>query len=129
MPLTGLALASVEVHETASAAGLMNFLRTLSGAVATSLITTVWDDQITRNHAELVGLADQDQSVRTLLESSGMAADAVLQSIDRLVTSQSVMLATNQMMAAVGIAFLFAASAIWLAPKPRRKVDASASGH
>jgi len=129
IPLTGLALASVDVHETASAAGLMNFLRTLSGAFATSLITTVWDDQITRNHAELVGLADQDQSVRSLLESSGMAADAVLQSIDRLVTSQSVMLATNQIMAAVGIAFLFAASVIWLAPKPRRKVDASAGGH
>ena len=57
IPLTGLALASVETHEMASAAGLMNFLRTLSGAFATSLITTVWDDQITRNHAELVGLA------------------------------------------------------------------------
>ena len=129
VPLTGLALASVNEHETASAAGLMSFLRTLSGAFATSLITTVWDDQITRNHAELVGLADQDQSVRTLLENSGMAADAVLQSLDRLITSQSVMLATSQIMAAVGIAFLFAASAIWLAPKPRRKVDPSAGGH
>ena len=58
-----------------------------------------------------------------------MAADAVLQSLDRLITSQSVMLATNQVLAAVGIAFLFAASAIWLAPKPQRKVDASAGGH
>ena len=35
----------------------------------------------------------------------------------------------NQIMAAVGIAFVFAASAIWLAPKPTRKVDASAGGH
>jgi len=129
IPLTGLALASVEPREMASAAGLMNFLRTLSGAFATSLITTVWDDQITRNHAELVGLADSDQHVRSLLESTGMAADAVLQSVDRLVTSQSVMLATNQIMAAVGIAFVFAASAIWLAPKPQRKVDASVGGH
>ncbi|WP_263770294.1 DHA2 family efflux MFS transporter permease subunit [Propionivibrio soli] len=129
VPLTGLALASVEPDETASAAGLMNFLRTLSGAFATSLITTVWDDQITRNHAELVGLADADQHVRGLLESTGMSADAVLQSVDRLVNGQAVMLATNQVMAAVGIAFIFAALAIWLAPKPRRKVDASVGGH
>ena len=129
IPLTGLALASVDEHETASGAGLMNFLRTLSGAFATSLVTTVWDDQITRNHAELVGLSDADQAVRGLLESSGMAPDAVLQSIDRLVNSQAVMLATNQMMTMVGLAFLIAASAIWLAPKPNRVVDAGAGGH
>lgn len=129
IPLTGLALASVDEDETASAAGLMNFLRTLSGAFATSLITTVWDDQITRNHAELVGLSDSDQSVRTLLESSGMTPDAVLQSIDRLIGGQAVMLATNQIMAFVGVAFIFAASVIWLAPKPKRVVDAAAGGH
>lgn len=129
IPLTGLALASVDEHETASAAGLMNFLRTLSGAFATSLITTVWEDQTTRNHAELVGLADSDMRVRQLLESSGMTADAALQTVDRLITSQSVMLATNQIMAMVGIAFIIAASAIWLAPKPHRTVDATAGGH
>jgi DHA2 family multidrug resistance protein len=129
VPLTGLALASVEPQEMASAAGLMNFLRTLSGAFATSLITTVWDDQITRNHAELVGLADSDHYIQSFLENAGMSADAVLQSLDRLVTSQAVMLATNQIMAAVGIACVFAASAIWLAPTPTRKVDASAGGH
>ena len=107
----------------------MNFLRTLSGAFATSLITTLWDDQITRNHAELVGLSDSDQSVRSLFENSGMAIDAVLQSLDRLVNSQAVMLATNQIMTAVGIVFLVAASVIWLAPKPTRVVDAAAGGH
>ena len=129
IPTTSLALASVEEHETASAAGLMNFLRTLSGAFATSLITTLWDDQITRNHAELVGLSDSDQRVRSLFESSGMTADAVLQSLDRLINSQAVMLATNQIMTAVAIAFLVAASVIWLAPRPTRVVDAAASGH
>ena len=129
IPLTGLALASVDEHEMASGAGLMNFLRTLSGAFATSLITTQWDDQITRNHAELVGLADSEHSVQSLLESSGMAPDAVLQSIDGLISGQAVMLATNQIMTLVGIAFVLAASVIWLAPKPKRVVDASAGGH
>ena len=129
IPLTGLALASVDEHETASGAGLMNFLRTLSGAFATSLITTQWDDQITRNHAELVGLADSDLAVQSMLEISGMAPDAVLQSIDRLINGQAVMLATNQIMTVVGLAFILAALAIWLAPKPKRVVDASVGGH
>jgi len=129
IPTTSLALASVEEHETASAAGLMNFLRTLSGAFATSLITTLWADQITQNHAELVGLSDSDQSVRSLLERSGMAADSVLQSIDQLVNGQAVMIATNQIMTAIGIVFFVAALVIWLAPKPTRVVDAAAGGH
>ncbi len=58
IPLTGLALASVKEEETASAAGLMNFLRTLSGAFATSLVNTAWEGRTTTNHAELAGLAD-----------------------------------------------------------------------
>lgn len=129
IPTTGLALASVEEREMDSAAGIMNFLRTLSGAFATSLVTTVWDNRITLNHAELVGLADPDQSVRTMLEQSGMSADAVNQAIDYLITGQSVMLATNQMMWAIGLAFIFAAMVIWLAPKPTRVVEPGAGGH
>lgn len=104
VPTTGLALASVEEREMDSAAGLMNFLRTLSGAAATSVVTTVWSNRITGNHAELVGLADGDQRLQSMLEQSGMSADAVLQVLDYQVTSQAVMLATNQLMVAIGIA-------------------------
>lgn len=129
IPTTGLALASVEEREMDSAAGLMNFLRTVSGAFATSLVTTAWEDKITYNHAELVGLSDSDQSVRTLLEHAGMAADAVNQTIDYLITHQAVMLATNQLMIVIGVAFLIAASVIWLAPKPSRVVEPGAGGH
>jgi MFS transporter, DHA2 family, multidrug resistance protein len=129
IPTTGLALASVREQEMDSAAGLMNFLRTLSGAFATSLVTTVWSNRITGNHAELVGLADSDQSVRLLLGQSGAAPDAVNEVIDYLVTGQSVMLATNQLMLVIGIAFIIAACVIWLAPKPTRVVDPSAGWH
>ncbi len=129
VPTTSLALASVDEREMDSAAGLMNFLRTLSGAFATSMVTTIWGDQITRNHAELVGLVDSDQSVRSMLEGTGMTLEAVNQALDYLITGQSVMLATNQMMTTIGIAFIVAAAVIWLAPKPRRIVDHSGGGH
>lgn len=129
IPTTGLALASVDEREMDSAAGLMIFLRSLSGAFATSLVTTVWSNKITANHAELVGLVDSDQSLRAMLGNAGAEPDAVNQVIDYMVTGQSVMLATNQMMLAIGIAFIVAASVIWLAPKPTRVVDPSAGGH
>lgn len=58
-----------------------------------------------------------------------MALDAVNQAIDYLIVGQSVMLATNQIMTLIGVAFLLAASVIWLAPKPARVVEPGAGGH
>lgn len=129
IPSTGIALASVEEREMDSAAGLMNFLRTLSGAFATSAVTTVWSDQATRNHAELVGLADHDHSLHQQLTSSGMPPEAAREVLDYLVTSQSVMLSTNQIMTVIGVLFLLAAAVIWLAPKPGRVIEPGAGGH
>lgn len=129
IPSTGIALGSVDELEMDSAAGLMSFLRTLSGAFATSIVTTVWGDQMTRNHAELVGLTDRDQSVLAMLGNGGLTPDATNQVIDLMITSQSVMLSTNQVMTVIGFIFIFAASVIWLAPKPSRALEPGSSGH
>lgn len=129
VPTTGLAMASVDEPEMANAAGLMNFLRTLSGAFATSLVTTAWEDETARHHADLVGVTDADGSVHALLEGSGMTADGALNSLDNLLTGQSVMLATNELFGIVAVVLILAASVIWLAPKPTRQVDPAAGGH
>lgn len=94
-----------------------------------ALVTTVWDNRITYNHAELVGIVDSDNSVREMLSHSGMPPDAVNQAIDGMIIGQSSMLATNQMMVGIGVAFVIAASVIWLAPRPSRVVEAGAGGH
>lgn len=129
IPLTGLALGSVEPHEMDSAAGLMNFLRTLSGAFATSIVTSNWSNLITTKHAELVGISDSDDAVRNMLTQDGAPLDVINQTIDYLITSQAVMLATNEINLYLGVAFLIAAFTIWLAPKPARSVELGAGGH
>ena len=129
VPVTALSLGSVEEHETASAAGLQNFLRTLSGAVATSVVTTVWEDKTSAMHADLVGLVDRGGEAASALSASGMTPDAVRSTLDNLLQGQSVMLATNQIMAIVAGAFLLAACVIWLAPRPSRAVDMTQVGH
>src|SRR5689334_18782932 len=96
VPLTALSLGSVETSEMASAAGLQNFLRTLSGAVATSLVTTAWEDKANSNHAELSGLADRQGATIRALMASGMNHDQAIFALDRLVSSQAVTIATNQ---------------------------------
>src|SRR5262249_44882707 len=76
VPATALALGSVEEHEMASGAGLQNFLRTLSGAIATSLVTTAWDDKTSAIHAEWVGDVDRFGDTARMLADSGMNADS-----------------------------------------------------
>ena len=127
VPLTGLALSSVNEPETASAAGLMNFLRTLSGAFATSLVNTAWEDRIRLNHADMVGQFDRSGEVTRSMLDSGMSLDSVRTTLDRLLESQSVMLATNQLFMLIAAILIIAALTIWLAPKPSRVADTSAA--
>lgn len=127
VPVTTLALASVEEHEVAGAAGLMNFLRTLSGAVATSVVTTSWESKTQVMHAELSGVVDRSGEVAHTLAASGMNQEQTLQALDNMTQSQSVMLATNEIMAFVALAFFLSAMLIWAAPKPTRKVELGAA--
>lgn len=125
VPLSALALSSVEEAETASAAGLMNFCRTVSGAFATSLVNTSWEDRSTLAHAELAGLTDRFGGLAEQLRQSGFTPEQVLAQINQMVSSQSVTLATNQVFWVSGCAFALAAAAVWLAPRPSRVADTS----
>ena len=129
VPLTTLALASVDEAETASAAGLMNFLRTLSGAFSVSIVNTAWEDRIKINHAELAGLTDSTGMYGKTLQESGLSPEVARSVIDYAASSQSVMLATNEVMMMTSVAIFIAAFVVWLAPKPNRAVDGAAGGH
>lgn len=126
VPLTGLALASVNVEETAGAAGLMNFCRTLAGAVATSIVTTAWDNQANRSHSELAGVLNGAQDAIDHMATIGLGSEPARGVVDQLVQQQSVMLATNALFMVSAAVFVVAACAIWLAPRPARAVDTSA---
>lgn len=123
MPLTSLALSSVDEPETASAAGLMNFCRTVAGAFATSLVQTAWENRSSHNHEELAGLVDRGGDTMQALTASGLSPDQARGMIEQLVQGQAVMLATNQVFLWAGLAFILAATAIWFAPKPTRVAD------
>lgn len=128
IPSMGMALSSVEKNEMDSAAGLLNFVRTLSGAFATSFVTIAWSNKTIENHANLVAITDNDNSIRTSMEHQGMSTDLINQTINSMINQQSVMLATNQVMITLSVVFVFAAFIIWAAPKPIR-VPNSSSGH
>jgi DHA2 family multidrug resistance protein len=109
---TTLALGSVLPRETASAAGLQNFVRTLSGAFATSISTTVWEHDTRRAHAELAGIV---HPTRAMMQQ-GLIGRMTL---ERLVNTEAVTLATNAVFLDCAAVFALAACFIWLAPRPK----------
>lgn len=125
VPVTSLGLSSVDEPETASAAGLMNFCRTFGGAIATSLVNTLWEDKTRYNRAELSGLVDQAGHYAATLTNSGWNAHQAQAQISNMVDSQAVMLATNQLFFNIACCFVIGALAIWLAPRPTRIADTS----
>jgi DHA2 family multidrug resistance protein len=129
VPLTAVTLACVDPDETESAAGLQNFLRTLSAAIGASIVQTAWEDKAIYAHAELSGLAGKGPGAGVALDAAGLSPGQAILILNRLVDSESVMIATNQVMTLVALAFVGAAITICLSPRPPRQLDPMASGH
>ena len=125
VPVTGLAMASVDPHEQANAAGLSNFMRTLAGAFATSMVQTGWSNAARQNQTELAGAMRNGQETLNAMVAQGTPHDTAVTLLSGMVESQSVTLATLNMFAAIAICLGVAAGIIWLSPKPQGPIDTS----
>lgn len=130
VPIMGLAMGSVDENETASASGMLNFIRTISGAFATSLVTTSWQDRRYTAHDQLASIVDPTgQLAAQIAGAPAMAGQYAREILDRMVTGQSLMLATNGLMIFIAILFFISAFSIALAPKAAHAVDPTSVGH
>ena len=126
--LNTIALGSISPEDTASGAGILNFLRTTAGAFAVSLTTTSWSNATT---SARVSLAGRLNSTGTLdqMQASGMAPAQALSAVDQLTQQQAVMLATDGVFTAMSVILVIAACSIWLAPRPTGPVTLGEGGH
>ncbi|WP_404480456.1 DHA2 family efflux MFS transporter permease subunit [Novosphingobium sp. BL-52-GroH] len=128
VPLTTISLSAVRPEETASAAGIANFGRTLATAIATALVTTLWTDLSTADRAEMVGTLNGEHGVSTALQNSGLSASQASGMIEQLVAQQGLALGTIHIFQISAVALFIAACTIWLAPRPPRNAKPVA-GH
>jgi DHA2 family multidrug resistance protein len=128
VPTTQIALSAVTPEETASAAGLSNFLRTTSAAFCGAIILTLWDNASSRNHASMAGALNNPGAVQAALTHAGMTPAQALAQIDNMTQGQAVMLAADQMFVLMTISFLIAACVVWLAPQPKLFANQAAAG-
>jgi DHA2 family multidrug resistance protein len=128
VPLTTLALGAVEENEVASAAGLMNFLRTMSGAIATAIGVTMWENGAQSNRDTLAGVMHGTGATMQALQTRGLGVEQSRQFVSQLVDSQAIAVTTVNLFELFAAIFVGAAVIIWLAPKPKHSVN-PAAGH
>jgi DHA2 family multidrug resistance protein len=128
IPLSGLTVSTVGPEQQANAAGLANFMRTIGGAFATSLVQTAWSDAGRRSQTELAGAMVHGSRALDTFQASGMSYQRAVSTLDDIVQSQSTMLGTLKVFGMVTVAFFGAAILIWFAPKPKSPI-ALGGGH
>lgn len=128
IPLMSISMSSVLPEETASAAGLFNFLRTTAGAFATGVIVFAWHNSTVQSHAEIVGAMSNTSRTLAQLHAAGQSSQQALMSVDNIVQTQSTMLGTNSIFAVVAVIVAVVSAGIWLVPKPK-KLARAGGGH
>lgn len=126
--LTALALGSVPPEKMVAAAGLMSFMRTLSGAIGTALASTLWDSASANARGNLVPALNGAADTMAALEGQGLGAEQARAAVDRMVEVQASTLGALDVYLTAAAVFLASAAAVWLAPKPRPGLP-SPGGH
>ena len=130
IPVTTLALGAVDDDEVASAAGLMNFLRTMSGAIATAIGVTMWENGAQSARDSLTSTMNGAQANMQVLQSHGFSLEQSRQFISQLVDPQASAITTVNLFELFAAIFAGAAAIIWFAPKPRHALMLDpATGH
>lgn len=128
IPLTTLTLSAVEPSETASAAGLQNFLRTMAIAVATSISLTIWGDAQRVSHSELASKLQPDE-VQRQLSQAGFSAEQARAAIGNVVDQEAMVMAVNHTFFVAALVLFFAAIVVWLSPRPKGPLAPGGGGH
>jgi len=129
IPLTILSLGSVNPDETASAAGMQAFIRTIAIAIATSVVLTFWGDWQREAHNDIADVLKPDQAMGSL-NQAGLGMEQGRAMINNIVDNQAVMLSVDRVFVAVSVLMIVSAVLVILSPKPRaQQIPQGGGGH
>jgi DHA2 family multidrug resistance protein len=124
VPLTVVSLNGLRPDETASGAGLQNFLRTMAIAVSTALALTIWGDAQRTSHSQLTDIIHPGETMTTL-HNAGMGMEQARQVIGNLVDLEATTLAVDHTFFVTAIVLFLAAALVWVAPRTKGQTDLS----
>lgn len=116
--MTTLAMSSVATRALTSAAGILAFTRTMSGAIGAALVTTGWDITTRVARSDIVGRLNDPEAALAKIQASGLTVDQSRAVLDRMVDVQASTIGASQIHLLACAAFSLAAIILWFAPKP-----------
>jgi MFS transporter, DHA2 family, multidrug resistance protein len=122
LPLNQIMLSGVPPSDLASASGLSNFVRTMSGSIATALTVFLWNRRTDYHHAVLTEHVRNSAGAWTQYQSQlndhGVAGTGAFQYVDQVITSQAMTLGVNDVFHFLGWMYLLLIPFVWLTKPP-----------
>jgi MFS transporter, DHA2 family, multidrug resistance protein len=122
LPLNQILLSGVPPSDLASASGLSNFVRTMSGSIATAVTVWTWNRRTDYHHSVLVehvrNSANGWTQYQADLGTLGITGNGAFQYVDRLIGGQAATLAVNDVFFALGCMFILLVPFVWFAKPP-----------
>ena len=127
--LTSIAMSRMRPENIASAAGLMTFARTMCGAVATATASTLWISNGRTQGAGMVASLNDPAAAVASMERSGMSHMQALATLEHMVDAQAMTGSALYVFSISAMLFVFAASLVWLVPRPTGPITGNAGAH
>jgi DHA2 family multidrug resistance protein len=122
LTLNQIILSGIPSRDLASASGVSNFIRTMSGSIATAVTVWIWNRRTDYHHSVLTehirNSADGWARYQEQLSAQGISGSGAYRYVDGIIGSQAATLAINDVFFALGCIFLVLVPFIWLAKPP-----------
>ena len=130
-PLVSINVGGIAPERMASAAGTQNFLRTMCGSFGTSLAIALWTRRESVHRSQLAEhisiYSPQTTLFSARLDAAGMPPGQINAVLDRLLSGQANMLATNDIFWVCGCILIALIPVIWMAKPPFGRLRAAAA--
>jgi DHA2 family multidrug resistance protein len=122
LPLNQILLSGVPANELASASGVSNFVRTMSGSFSTAIAVWVWNRRSDYHHAVLTehirNSADAWTQYQAQLAAHGITGSGASEYVNFVISGQASTLGVSDVFNMLGVMFLLLIPLIWFAKPP-----------
>jgi MFS transporter, DHA2 family, multidrug resistance protein len=122
LPLNQIMLSGVPPSDLASASGLSNFVRTMSGSIATAVTVLMWNRRTDYHHAVLTehirNSAGGWTAYQAQLTAHGIAGTGAFQYVDQVISNQAMTLGVNDVFRVLGWMYILLIPFVWIAKPP-----------
>jgi MFS transporter, DHA2 family, multidrug resistance protein len=122
LPLNQILMSGVAPNDLASASGVSNFVRTMSGSFATAISVWIWNRRSDYHHAVLTEHISHSSHAwsqyQAQLSSHGINGIGASEYVNQLISNQASTLGVNDVFAMLGLLYFLLIPLVWFAKPP-----------